>query len=46
MKKWKTLTHTKGPPVHAYPRRLAPERLETAKQEFDQMLQLGIIRPS
>ena len=37
---------TSGPPVHARPRRLSPERLKTAKQHFEHMLQLGIIRPS
>ena len=37
---------TAGPPVSARPRRLAPERLAIARQEFDHMLQLGIIRPS
>lgn len=37
---------TTGPPVSARPRRLAPDRLRAAKQEFEHMLQLGIIRPS
>ena len=37
---------TKGPPVSARPRRLAPERRHIARQEFDHMLELGIIRPS
>ncbi len=37
---------TVGPPVSARPRRLAPDRLKAAKQEFDHMLQLGIIQPS
>eukprot|EP00731_Ephydatia_muelleri_P016142 Em0009g566a len=37
---------TTGPPVFARPRRLAPNRLCAAKQEFEHMLQLGIIRPS
>ena len=37
---------TSGPPVFAKPRRLAPERLAAAKQEFQHMLDLGIIRPS
>ena len=37
---------TKGPPVVARPRRLAPDRLEIAKSEFEHMLELGIIRPS
>ncbi|BHF60087.1 hypothetical protein SprV_0100304800 [Sparganum proliferum] len=38
--------HTSGPPVFARPRRLAPERFQAAKAEFEHMLQLGIIRPS
>ena len=37
---------TSGSPVSARPRRLAPDRLRAAKQEFEHMLQLGIIRPS
>ena len=37
---------TTGQPVHARPRRLPPERLRIARQEFDHMRQLGIIRPS
>ena len=37
---------TTGPPVSAHPRRLAPDRLRAAKQEFEHMLQLGIIRSS
>nr|VZH95960.1 unnamed protein product [Spirometra erinaceieuropaei] len=37
---------TSGPPVFARPRRLAPERFQAAKAEFEHMLQLGIIRPS
>ena len=37
---------TKGPPVSSRPRRLAPERLQIARQEFNHMLELGIIRPS
>ncbi|PIK40292.1 transposon Ty3-G gap-Pol polyprotein [Apostichopus japonicus] len=43
------ITHhieTKGAPTVARPRRLAPDRLKIAKQEFEHMLQLGIIRPS
>ena len=43
------ITHhiiTTGPPVSARPRRLAPERLQIAKREFEHMLQLGTIRPS
>ena len=38
--------HTVGPPVHARPRRLSPERLKTARKHFEYMLQQGIIRPS
>jgi len=37
---------TKGPPVSAQPRRLAPECLPIARQEFEHMLMLGIILPS
>ena len=37
---------THGPPVAARPRRLAADRLNIAKREFDHMLDLGIIRPS
>ena len=37
---------TTGPPASARHRRLAPDRLRAAKQEFEHMLQLGIIRPS
>eukprot|EP00117_Sycon_ciliatum_P014037 scpid17123/ scgid14467/ Transposon Ty3-I Gag-Pol polyprotein; Gag3-Pol3; Transposon Ty3-2 TYA-TYB polyprotein; Capsid protein; p24; Spacer peptide p3; Nucleocapsid protein p11; Ty3 protease; p16; Spacer peptide J; Reverse transcriptase/ribonuclease H; p55; Integrase p52; Integrase p49 len=37
---------TNGHPVHARPRRLAPDRLATAKAEFQHMLTLGIVRPS
>ena len=37
---------TTGPPVFGRTRRLPPERLKIAKQEFNHMLQLGIIRPS
>lgn len=35
-----------GPPVFACPRRLAPEYLRVARQEFEHMLQLGIVCPS
>lgn len=44
-----TLHHietTPGPPITCRPRRLAPERMMTAKKEFETMLQLGIVRPS
>ena len=37
---------TKGPPVHARARRLAPDRLAAAKAEFEHMMDMGIIRPS
>ena len=43
------ITHhiqTQGPPVSARPRRLRPDRLKVAKQEFQHMIDLGIIRPS
>ena len=44
-----SVTHhieTTGPPVFARARRLGPARLRIARQEFDHMLELGIIRPS
>ena len=37
---------TTGPPVSTRPRRLAPEKLAIARQEFEHMLEEGIIRPS
>ena len=37
---------TEGPPVFARPRRLSPEKLATAKAEFNKLLEMGIIRPS
>ena len=37
---------TTGCPVFARPRRLAPDKLNAAKAEFQQMLTMGIIRPS
>ena len=37
---------TRGQAVSARPRRLSAEKLKVAKDEFDHMLQLGIIRPS
>ena len=37
---------TEGPPVFARPRRLYPEKLATAKAEFNKLLEMGIIRPS
>ncbi len=39
-------TQSSRPPVRSRTRRLAPDRLRIAKQEFEHMLQLGIIRPS
>ncbi len=43
------ITHhieTTGPPVHGRTRRLAPERFKIARQEFEHMVRLGIVRPS
>ena len=37
---------TKGPPVHAHARRLPPDKLATAKAEFDRMQDMGIVRRS
>ena len=37
---------TPGPPVACKPRRLAPDRLQFAKKEFETMMRLGIVRPS
>lgn len=37
---------TKGPPVHAKPRRLSQQQLQIAKREFQCMLDQGICRPS
>ena len=37
---------TQGPPVHARARRLPPERLAIAKEEFQTMLDLGIAQRS
>ena len=37
---------TKGHPVFARPRRFAPDKLVTAKREFDDMIKLGVIEPS
>ena len=44
-----TVSHhieTSGPPVFAKARRLAPDRLDVAKREFQHMMNLGIVRPS
>ena len=43
------ITHkivTKGHPIFARLRRLAPDKLVTAKREFDEMIKLGVIEPS
>ena len=32
--------------MFACPRRLAPDKLVTAKREFDDMIKLGVIEPS
>ena len=43
------ITHkivSKGHPVFARPRHLAPDKLVTAKREFDDMIKLGVIEPS
>lgn len=37
---------TEGPPVWARPRRLDPGKLQAAKQEFENLQRLGIVRPS
>ena len=37
---------TRGPPVAARPRRLTGDKLDIARNEFQHMLDLGIIRPS
>lgn len=37
---------TPGPPIHCSPRRLAPDKLKIAKEEFESMLKNGTIRPS
>ena len=44
-----TVTHhikTTGPPIYARARRLAPDRLRVARQEFEYMMEQGIIQPS
>lgn len=44
-----SVTHhisTRGPPVFSKPRRLAPDRLQSARKEFEHMLEMGIVRPS
>ena len=43
------ITHkivTKGHPVFVRPRRLAPDKLVTVKREFDDMIKLGVIKPT
>ena len=37
---------TTSPPIAGKARQLAPERLKVARNEFDHMLELGIVRPS
>lgn len=37
---------TPGPPIACRPRRLAPGRLTAARNEFNKMMELGIVRPS
>lgn len=37
---------TPGPPVSSSPRRLAPDKLQIAKKEFESMLKSGTARPS
>lgn len=37
---------TPGPPVSCTPRRLAPDKLKIAKEEFESMLTIGTARPS
>ena len=46
--KHETVHHivTKGPPIHARPRRLSPSKLTIARDEFNKMLNMGIIRRS
>ncbi|KAF2354228.1 DNA mismatch repair protein MutS C-terminal [Trinorchestia longiramus] len=44
-----SVTHhieTTGPPLFTKPRRLAPQRLKSAKQEFEHMCEMGIVRRS
>ena len=38
--------NTDSSPVHTQPHRLAPEKLATGRQEFEHMLEQGIIHPS
>ena len=38
--------YTKGPPIHAHARCLPPDKLASAKAEFDRMETMGIIRRS
>jgi hypothetical protein len=37
---------TKGPPIHAKARQLPPDKLKSAKKEFETMVRLGICRAS
>ena len=36
-------SNTTGPFVSTHPQRLAPERLKIARQEFEYMLEVGIV---
>ena len=46
--KHQTMHHvvTKGPPIHARPRRFSPSKLTIARSEFNKKLNMGIIRRS
>lgn len=37
---------TNGPPLASKPRRMTPDKLAAAKREFEEMIRLGICRPS
>uniref|UniRef100_A0A5S6QKS8 RNA-directed DNA polymerase n=1 Tax=Trichuris muris TaxID=70415 RepID=A0A5S6QKS8_TRIMR len=37
---------TWGPPVFSRPRRLPPDKLRLAKEEFNAMMRMGVVRPS
>lgn len=44
-----TITHhieTRGPPTSAKPRRLTPDKLQAAKNEFEYLMKIGVARPS
>lgn len=40
------ITTTNGPPIFCRPRRLPPQKMQAAKEEFQEMVKLGIARPS